>query len=120
MIFESSNEERSQRKCYICSSATDGKMAFWDITLMLLHTFYSTSEENISSTKGANANCDAISDSERTRENVEPGDSGDTVGFRLSSDGVSDLVAPSLVISCHQSGINALDAFHVKGTFMCL
>ena len=120
LIFESSGMEKNaanQKKCYICSSATDGKIAFWDTTQMLLRAFHYTSEVDPSSdTNGAKANCDIVYDSERTLcENIVYLDSGDTSGSRFMADGTIDLGVPGLVISCHQSGINALDALHVKG-----
>ena len=109
------NNTTDQKRCYICSTATDGKIVLWDITRMLFCFLNSTSGDKLSfKASGASANCDTFCDSRRTTSVISE-DSSDVARSRAGRQGVLDFGDPLLVVSCHQSGINAVDIYHVEG-----
>ncbi len=116
-----STSTANQKSCYICSAATDGKVAFWDIS-QLLHKHLS----NRSRTSASGASYDiepSICDNAPSSKDAS--EEGSMQMSSLHSDSVDkhvtlsrsdlDLGSPVLVCQGHQSGVNALDITHLSG-----
>ena len=103
----------NQRRCYILSAATDGKIAIWEATEVLANYFKKCASfsQSSSNKNDCDTSCDITSASElisdQTREKV--------ARVHTSKDNVDDIGRPLLVISSHQSGVNAMDVFHRRG-----
>ena len=120
-----STSTANQKSCYICSAATDGKVAFWDIS-KLLHKHISKGSETQASGVSydtESSTCDSASSSKdvSAESSMQKSSShSDSVGDKhlTFSRNDLDLGSPVLVCQGHQSGVNAMDIRHLSGNIV--
>ena len=110
---QSKTTEMDQRQCYILSAATDGKIAVLDTTEVLANYFnqFSSFGQSSSNKNGCHPNCDTT----RASELISDQNGTKVASVHMRKDSVDDIGRPLLVISSHQSGVNAMDVFHRRG-----
>ena len=115
---QSKTNEMDERKCYILSAATDGKIAIWEATEVLANYFKKCSSfcQSSSNKNDCDTNCDTTSASELISDQTH----AKIARVHTTKDNVDDIGRPILVISSHQSGVNALDVFHRRGLYNLL
>ncbi len=115
-----STSTSNQKSCYISSAATDGKVAFWDISKLLQRHL-----SNKSRTSASGASYDTEPPScDNSPSSKDVGAESSMQKSSLHSDSVDkhmslsrsdlDLGSPVLVCQGHQSGVNAMDIGHIS------
>ncbi len=121
MITQSTNE----KTVLILSAGTDGRVAFWDITTLLMDTFkvIDRNLENDCTRMGGDAlgtDNDDINPTETLRSYSDSHHIKSLVHRVLESWRVRDVGSPIHVAHLHQSGVNALDIRWLKGESSCM
>ena len=116
-------EPGSHRRALVLSTATDGSVAFWDIsrTLQQLHLLGKCDTHK--SDAAHDTSCDSCAASEGTCDIDPSGGStprcASSVSAGFGQDAVTiataEMEPPVAVLKVHQSGVNALSLFHLRG-----